>query len=866
MAEGGSVLSKISLKDSAVFIAEMTPIIGDAMAAKDIWDEIQREDTNWGYVGALGGAAIVGLIPGIGDLAAKAIKVGAKKGLSLAKRIDLDTSSMGSGLGNVKFKPKVKVKEPFDLKALATASKQNDASREILVEMPIDDFLKAAKKEISPEKLAGTRELVKSGTPFNSIPYLSFKNIGDGTGEVVGHEGRHRAIALKEAGETTIPVRLMSQGSETGSSIRWGKQNDPKDMDYVEVLPTKLIEEEGKAIVNMPALAANIRKLKQFAEGGSVNTMNNQMRMFEEGGIADDGMDTDPVSGNEVPSGSLASEVRDDIPAQLSEGEYVVPADVVRFFGVRVFEEMRMEAKMGLQKMEQDGRIGGEPTMAQSAPPSNDSSITDEDLEQIEKMMTTGVADGGLMDKVAFIAANDPVINKSFNQGGAVVSFAVGGATQSAYNDPTKVDAVIGKFMQLVQSKPEIMDELAKRGIRVTRTGAEQKPQAMQQDNSASRTTEPVMAGKPAPAPVPVQAAEGILASPKSESYITAPTMPLPPGFMEGYSVPGSSLTFQGPGVAKSTAVPTAPSVPTAITPAAASVPTCPPGQEYDKAKGMCVPRQDYDGSKKDETTPTPQENWGEDIDWTNPEAMTEYAKGILDPMDAGLAKAIQVGGVLVGGPLGFLAAGAPVVKAINDLSNARASVLIARAKGDDATADLIDAQIAEYVKAAPSLATSKFGSWMSSGTGRADQLARRLGFKDLEDATERQDLFNAKLQSEKITKNPDGSKRRYLKPSAQKARRQKEDAAMAAKTATEQKAAASYRANDKESSNVSLGQGTSAAVKASRDRASASRIATAKASKMKGGVNKENVEKAGGTYATGGRAKGGLMKRNRIK
>ena len=46
--------------------------------------------------------------------------------------------------------------------------------------------------------------------------------------------------------------------------------------------------------------------------------------------MADD-VDVDPVSGNEVPPGSLPEEVRDDIPARLSEGEYVVPADVLRF-------------------------------------------------------------------------------------------------------------------------------------------------------------------------------------------------------------------------------------------------------------------------------------------------------------------------------------------------------------------------------------------------------------------------------------------------------------------------------------------------------------------------------------------------------
>ena len=101
----------------------------------------------------------------------------------------------------------------------------------------------------------------------------------------------------------------------------------------------------------------------RFAEGGVVKDMDNQMKMafMNEGGLKDDGMKRDPVSGNEVPNGSMASEVRDDIPAQLSEGEYVVPADVVRFFGVKFFEDLRSKAKRGLQSMEDNGRIGGEP-------------------------------------------------------------------------------------------------------------------------------------------------------------------------------------------------------------------------------------------------------------------------------------------------------------------------------------------------------------------------------------------------------------------------------------------------------------------------------------------------------------------------
>ena len=45
-----------------------------------------------------------------------------------------------------------------------------------------------------------------------------------------------------------------------------------------------------------------------------------QMELFDEGGLLDEGGTIDEESGNEVPTGSLKKEVRDDIPAQLSAG------------------------------------------------------------------------------------------------------------------------------------------------------------------------------------------------------------------------------------------------------------------------------------------------------------------------------------------------------------------------------------------------------------------------------------------------------------------------------------------------------------------------------------------------------------------
>ena len=59
----------------------------------------------------------------------------------------------------------------------------------------------------------------------------------------------------------------------------------------------------------------------------------------------------------EVPFGSLDQEVADDVPVMLSEGEYVIPADVVRYWGLKHLEEMRSMAKCGLMSMEMDGRL-----------------------------------------------------------------------------------------------------------------------------------------------------------------------------------------------------------------------------------------------------------------------------------------------------------------------------------------------------------------------------------------------------------------------------------------------------------------------------------------------------------------------------
>ena len=118
-----------------------------------------------------------------------------------------------------------------------------------------------------------------------------------------------------------------------------------------------------------------------FARGGNIDLDT----------VPDNTKGIDPVSGNEVPIGSTASEVRDDIPAQLSEGEYVVPADVVRYYGVKFFEELRAKAKFGYQDMSENGRIGGEP----SDEPDMDMMFDVSELEVEDDGKPMAMADGG---------------------------------------------------------------------------------------------------------------------------------------------------------------------------------------------------------------------------------------------------------------------------------------------------------------------------------------------------------------------------------------------------------------------------------------------------------------------------------------
>ena len=155
-------------------------------------------------------------------------------------------------------------------------------------------------------------------------------------------------------------------------------------------------------------------------------------KMYEEGGLATDGLAIDPVSGNDIPVGSNAADVRDDVDAKLSEGEYVVPADVVKYIGVSTLEKMVNKAKEGLGDMEENGRIGGAPIASAEAKEAILEHSLGGDIEELDGYAAGGVVEGkdynAIIDRVKAAAMKDPSITNMLKAKGIHISGAEQGS------------------------------------------------------------------------------------------------------------------------------------------------------------------------------------------------------------------------------------------------------------------------------------------------------------------------------------------------------------------------------------------------------------------------------------------------------
>ena len=290
--------------------------------------------------------------------------------------------------------------------------------------------------DVSPRAEAGDQNLIKKDNPFPNVKPKPRPDLDKNKGRTydiysVEIDGREtNVIEFKDGSRLSIPqIEQMFEGSKSATESTPGKQTTKEIINFLES--------------NNPTREEFVKHFtaKRLNKGGAMMEEQMKMAFMDEGGLKDDGMEKDPVSGNEVPSGSMAKEVRDDIPAQLSEGEYVVPADVVRYYGVKFFEDLRERAKMGLQDMEMNGRIGGEPVPAGG--PVNNEELSPEEMQAIQEMM--GMAQGGAVNmykqqQELYTAPNPAIGNPmQMNQGGQVSGYDQAGAVTA--NQPAPVPA-----------------------------------------------------------------------------------------------------------------------------------------------------------------------------------------------------------------------------------------------------------------------------------------------------------------------------------------------------------------------------------------------------------------------------------------
>ncbi len=195
----------------------------------------------------------------------------------------------------------------------------------------------------------------------------------------------------------------------------------------------------------------NERK-RNLAKGGD---MNKQMDLFQDGGLKDEGGTVDPVSGNDVPPGSTQEEVRDDIPAQLSEGEFVFPADVVRYIGLEKLMRLRQEAKQGLKMMEDMGQMGNseEATIPDDLPFDE----TDLDMEDEEEYNndTQEMNQGGVIQAQTgtFVAPGAGVTTMPSQFAGQQLPSAGTTPSYTVPNIPPPTPAPVGGFTPIMSGQ-----------------------------------------------------------------------------------------------------------------------------------------------------------------------------------------------------------------------------------------------------------------------------------------------------------------------------------------------------------------------------------------------------------------------------
>jgi hypothetical protein len=227
-----------------------------------------------------------------------------------------------------------------------------------------------------------------------------------------GYRDRHNEPTFMERGDL-----VYQDGFSNRPSASMFTKDGARAIHELGYPRTKGLE-RASSLVDTDFLGELNIELKELARREDAGTLSQQEEsmlgayrgfMTERAGMAKGGIvGVDPVSGNDIPIGSTPENVRDDVPAMLSEGEYVIPADVLKYFGVNFFEKLRTKAKQGMMEMEADGRTGSAPMSApveQMPPPPPQ--------EEAPMMAEGGLVGTPSFDPLSFSAPGVPMSGQS---------------------------------------------------------------------------------------------------------------------------------------------------------------------------------------------------------------------------------------------------------------------------------------------------------------------------------------------------------------------------------------------------------------------------------------------------------------------
>jgi len=556
-----------------------------------------------------------------------------------------------------------------------------------------------------------------------------------------------------------------------------------------------ILEADEVIQVGHLVLARNAKKTDPdvfpFNQGGPVMNMQKQMSLFEYGGIADDGMKKDPVSGNDIPPGSLASEVRDDIPAMLSEGEYVVPADVLRYYGVNFFEGLRNKAKQGLQSMEQNGRIGGEPIQANQGTlvgyADGGAEWRDPDYDNSAQQMAGATGRKPNMREMMEAMAGMPVeqIYSTMPQeqwsqlSRAASGMLYGDAGQSVsdtnwetfMDDPSTKESLREAGTYLLSPEVKNIDRSKERSnviSAVTNSITSKLPQ-----NTTSQTNSTLDLEKTQPqsnptsllnrTPTPTNPYGPGVITANQGTLVNGSPSPIPTEYSlqssalgggqqfnpQDWAVVGGSL-FQDP----NESITVSKTFVNAENPSDVRVVQFVDGQPKPESDAQYTKPPYYEqGStalkeamKAFEATPTPTSNddgggtptptpgkgvgmkdWGAEVDWTDPLA---FSKSIVEGAENKLGNKALQGAALIGGPgaMGIIG-GLQSVQGLQKISDLKAAAIIAKAQGMDEQAAQIDKMVNDQLKQSNDI-VNFLDDLVATGTKKAESALNRMGLR----------------------------------------------------------------------------------------------------------------------------------------